>query len=210
MPAYFSTCAENEPISVAMRMAPATAVPKAPPRLLMARERPEISLCLSAETAPWVMFMSGALTRPMPMPATIMPGRKAHWSTVALSSIATKRMPPENTSMPIWISSLGATICVSLLTQIVAPTLLIQIGMLVFSGGILLVDMELKATVDQWAFLPGMIVAGIGIGLVNAPLMNMTQGAVSADKQSEISGLSRAMSNLGGAFGTAVAGAILM
>jgi len=70
--------------------------------------------------------------------------------------------------------------------------------------------MELKATVDQWAFLPGMIVAGIGIGLVNAPLMNMTQGAVSADKQSEISGLSRAMSNLGGAFGTAVAGAVLM
>ena len=55
-----------------------------------------------------------------------------------------------------------------------------------------------------------MIVAGIGIGLINAPLMNITQGAVPASGQSEISGLSRAMSNLGGAFGTAVAGAVLM
>jgi len=55
-----------------------------------------------------------------------------------------------------------------------------------------------------------MIVAGIGIGLINAPLMNITQGAVPAKEQSEISGLSRAMSNLGGAFGTAVAGAVLM
>ena len=40
--------------------------------------------------------------------------------------------------------------------------------------------------------------------------MNITQGAVPAKEQSEISGLSRAMSNLGGAFGTAVAGAVLM
>jgi hypothetical protein len=55
-----------------------------------------------------------------------------------------------------------------------------------------------------------MIVSGIGIGLINAPLMNITQGAVPAREQSEISGLSRAMSNLGGAFGTAVAGAVLM
>jgi hypothetical protein len=55
-----------------------------------------------------------------------------------------------------------------------------------------------------------MIVSGIGIGLINAPLMNITQGAVPAKEQSEISGLSRAMSNLGGAFGTAVAGAVLM
>jgi len=55
-----------------------------------------------------------------------------------------------------------------------------------------------------------MIVAGIGIGLVTAPLMNITQSAVAAAEQSEISGLSRAVSSLGGAFGTAVAGAVLM
>jgi MFS family permease len=112
--------------------------------------------------------------------------------------------------LPMTIAIIIVATRVSKLTQIVAPKLIVQVGMLVVVGGILLVAMELKAAVDQWAFLPGMIVAGIGIGLINAPLMNITQGAVPAKEQSEISGLSRAMSNLGGAFGTAVAGAVLM
>ena len=112
--------------------------------------------------------------------------------------------------LPMTIAIIIVATRVSKLTQIVAPKLLVQIGMLVIVAGILLIAMELKATAQQWAFLPGMIVTGIGIGLVNAPLMNITQGAVPAKEQSEISGLSRAMSNLGGAFGTAVAGAVLM
>jgi hypothetical protein len=112
--------------------------------------------------------------------------------------------------LPMTIAIIVVASRVSRLTQIVAPKRLVQAGMLVFSVGILLVALELKATVEQWAFLPGMIVAGIGIGLVNAPLMNITQGAVASEEQSEISGLSRAVANLGGAFGTAVAGAVLM
>jgi len=112
--------------------------------------------------------------------------------------------------LPMTIMIIIVATRVSKLTQIVAPRLIVQIGMLTFVAGILLVAMELKATAEQWAFLPGMIVSGIGIGLINAPLMNITQGAVPAKEQSEISGLSRAMSNLGGAFGTAVAGAVLM
>ena len=112
--------------------------------------------------------------------------------------------------LPMTIAIIIVATRVSKLTQIVAPKLIVQIGMLVFVAGILLIAMELKATAQQWEFLPGMIVAGIGIGLINAPLMNITQGAVPAKEQSEISGLSRAMSNLGGAFGTAVAGAVLM
>ena len=112
--------------------------------------------------------------------------------------------------LPMTIMIIIVATRVSKLTQVVAPKLIVQVGMLVFVAGILLVAMELKATAQQWAFLPGMIVSGIGIGLINAPLMNITQGAVPAKEQSEISGLSRAMSNLGGAFGTAVAGAVLM
>jgi Na+/melibiose symporter-like transporter len=112
--------------------------------------------------------------------------------------------------LPMTIAIIIVAMRVSKLTQIVAPKLIVQIGMLVVVGGILLIAMQLKATAQQWEFLPGMIVAGIGIGLINAPLMNITQGAVPASGQSEISGLSRAMSNLGGAFGTAIAGAVLM
>lgn len=112
--------------------------------------------------------------------------------------------------LPMTIAIILVASRVSHLAQIIAPKLLVQIGMLTFVAGILLVAMELRADADQWAFLPGMIVAGIGIGLINAPLMNITQGAVPQKEQSEISGLSRAMSNLGGAFGTAIAGAVLM
>ncbi len=112
--------------------------------------------------------------------------------------------------LPMTIAIILVATRMSRLTQIVAPKLLIQVGMITISVGVLLVAIELKATASQWDYLPGMIVAGIGIGLVNAPLMNLTQGGVGAEKQSEISGLSRAMSNLGGAFGTAVAGAVLI
>ena len=112
--------------------------------------------------------------------------------------------------LPMTIMIILVATRVSKLTQIVAPKLIVQVGMLVLVGGILLIALQLKATAQQWEFLPGMIVAGIGIGLINAPLMNLTQGAVPAKEQSEISGFSRAMSNLGGAFGTAIAGAVLM
>jgi len=112
--------------------------------------------------------------------------------------------------LPLTIAIIVVASRVGHISQIVAPKLIVLTGMLVLAAGILLVALELKATAQQWDFLPGMIVAGIGIGLVNAPLMNITQGAVPASGQSEISGLSRAMSNLGGAFGTAVAGAVLM
>ena len=112
--------------------------------------------------------------------------------------------------LPLTIAVILVASQMGRLTAIVAPKLLVQVGMLVFSFGILLVATELKATASQWDFIPGMIVSGLGIGLITAPLMNLTQGAVGAEKQSEISGLSRAMSNLGGAFGTAVAGAVLM
>ncbi len=111
-----------------MSTAPATAVPKAPPRLLIARERPEISLCSFAGTAPWVMFIRGALIRPMPMPVMIMPGRKAHWSASAFSSSAIRKMPPTTTSMPICTISLGAMICVSLLTRVATRMIAIVIG----------------------------------------------------------------------------------
>jgi MFS family permease len=112
--------------------------------------------------------------------------------------------------LPMTVAIILVAMRVSRLAQIIAPKLLVQVGMLTFVVGILLVALEMKVGVEQWKFLPGMIVAGVGIGLINAPLMNITQGAVPEKEQSEISGLSRAMSNLGGAFGTAVAGAVLM
>ncbi|MFD5920292.1 MFS transporter [Kitasatospora sp. NPDC058201] len=61
-----------------------------------------------------------------------------------------------------------------------------------------------------WAFAPGLLLIGLGLGVMLTPSVNMVQSAFPEDQQGEISGLSRSISNLGSSFGTAVAGTILV
>jgi MFS family permease len=91
-----------------------------------------------------------------------------------------------------------------------SPKSLILVGMALIPVGIILVWLLLSDKPRALEMIPGFIIVGIGIGLANAPLLNLVQSAVSGDKQSEISGLNRAFSNLGGSLGTAIAGAVLM
>ena len=51
---------------------------------------------------------------------------------------------------------------------------------------------------------------GLGLGLMLTPSVNVVQSAFPEDKQGEISGLSRSISNLGSSLGTAIAGTILV
>ncbi|MGW2546205.1 MFS transporter, partial [Kitasatospora sp. NPDC001574] len=61
-----------------------------------------------------------------------------------------------------------------------------------------------------WAFAPGLLLIGLGLGVMLTPSVNMVQSAFPEGRQGEISGLSRSISNLGSSFGTAVAGTILV
>src|SRR6185312_12691718 len=63
---------------------------------------------------------------------------------------------------------------------------------------------------SPWAFAPGLLLIGLGLGVMLTPSVNIVQGAFPEDKQGEISGLSRSISNLGSSFGTAIAGTILV
>lgn len=58
--------------------------------------------------------------------------------------------------------------------------------------------------------LPGLFVAGLGIGVMLTPSVNVVQSSFPDSRQGEISGLSRSVSNLGSSFGTAIAGTILV
>ncbi len=51
---------------------------------------------------------------------------------------------------------------------------------------------------------------GLGLGVMLTPSVNIVQSAFPEDKQGEISGLSRSISNLGSSFGTAIVGTILV
>src|SRR5262249_8174259 len=61
-----------------------------------------------------------------------------------------------------------------------------------------------------FAFVPGLFVAGVGLGVMLTPSVNVVQSAFPERLQGEISGLSRSISNLGSSFGTAIAGTLLV
>ncbi|MFJ9037214.1 MFS transporter [Streptomyces sp. NPDC102406] len=63
---------------------------------------------------------------------------------------------------------------------------------------------------NAWAMLPGLFLLGLGIGGMLTPSVNVVQSSFPEDQQSEISGLSRSVSNLGSALGTAVAGTVIV
>jgi MFS family permease len=63
---------------------------------------------------------------------------------------------------------------------------------------------------SAWAFAPGLLLIGLGVGAMLTPSVNIVQSAFPENEQGEISGLSRCVSNLGSSLGTAVAGTILV
>src|SRR6202012_1940799 len=74
----------------------------------------------------------------------------------------------------------------------------------------LLLALVHAASSSAWAFAPGLLLIGLGLGVMLTPSVNLVQSAFPEEKQGEISGLSRSVSNLGSTFGTAIAGTILV
>ena len=74
--------------------------------------------------------------------------------------------------------------------------------------GILLLVVVWKPS--PWAFAPGLFLLGFGCGTMLTPSVNIVQSSWPERLQGEISGLSRAVSNLGSTFGTAIAGTVLV
>ncbi|MBV8303456.1 MAG: MFS transporter [Acidimicrobiia bacterium] len=67
-----------------------------------------------------------------------------------------------------------------------------------------------KGSPSAWAFAPGLLFIGLGLGMMLTPSVNVVQSSFPDEQQGEISGLSRSVSNLGSSLGTAVAGTILV
>lgn len=65
-------------------------------------------------------------------------------------------------------------------------------------------------TPRAWVFAPGLLLIGLGLGTMLTPSVNIVQSSFSEERQGEISGLSRSVSNLGSCLGTAIAGTILV
>ncbi len=63
---------------------------------------------------------------------------------------------------------------------------------------------------SAWAFAPGLLFIGLGLGLMLTPSVNIVQSSFPDSLQGEISGLSRSVSNLGSCLGAAIAGTVIV
>jgi MFS family permease len=87
---------------------------------------------------------------------------------------------------------------------------LIMAGFVVTAAGIGLLLALVGASSRVVAFVPGLLLIGLGLGVMLTPSVNLVQSSFPEKLQGEISGLSRSISNLGSSFGTAIAGTILV
>ena len=110
--------------------------------------------------------------------------------------------------------SLGIAVGAPLGAALVAPRLgrgCIQLGTGIAAAGMLLMwwtvgDQGLTA--DVWDFVPATVVAGLGCGLVFAPLFDFALADVTDDEAGSASGLLTATQQLGSAAGAAVVGTV--
>ena len=86
---------------------------------------------------------------------------------------------------------------------------LIRAGFLVTIVGMLLLFLSLLTT-SILAFIPGLLLMGLGVGVMLTSSVNVVQSSFPEKDQGEISGLSRSVSNLGSSLGVAIAGSVLV
>ena len=91
-----------------------------------------------------------------------------------------------------------------------AQSTLIRAGFVATLAGIALLLALVRETSGVATFVPGLLLIGLGIGTMLTPSVNIVQSSFPEERQGEISGLSRSVSNLGSSLGTAIAGTILL
>ena len=88
--------------------------------------------------------------------------------------------------------------------MLVAGGLLMAVGM----TGIDLAARHAAAPISPWALVPGMVVAGAGLGLLVVPLVNVVLAAVPVADAGGASGVFSTAQQFGGAIGVAVMGSV--
>ena len=90
-----------------------------------------------------------------------------------------------------------------------AQRTLILTGFVVAIAGIGVLLALVAGTPTAWAFAPGLFLIGFGVGAMLTPSVNLVQSSFPEQRQGEISGLSRSVSNLGSSLGVAIAGSLV-
>src|SRR4051794_36281788 len=105
---------------------------------------------------------------------------------------------------------LVASLAAERLAKKYAQRTLIMTGFVATIVGIVIMLALVEGSPSPWAFAPGLLLLGLGVGVMLTPSVNVVQSSFPDAQQGEIAGLSRCVSNLGSSLGTAVAGTILV
>jgi MFS family permease len=108
------------------------------------------------------------------------------------------------------VGLLASSVAAARLAKRYAQRTLILAGFVLTIAGIIVFLVLVGLSKDVWAYLPGLFLTGLGIGAMLTPSVNVVQSAFPEERQGEISGLSRSVSNLGSSLGAAIAGTILV
>jgi Na+/melibiose symporter-like transporter len=108
------------------------------------------------------------------------------------------------------VGILVASLAAARLAKKYSQRTLIVAGFVITLAGIALLLGFVHASSRVIAFVPGLLLIGLGLGAMLTPSVNVVQSSFPEKLQGEISGLSRSVSNLGSTFCAAIAGTILV
>jgi EmrB/QacA subfamily drug resistance transporter len=108
----------------------------------------------------------------------------------------------------------------SLLSGIIAPFVgrasdkvngkyLVMFGLTALAAGLGLIALQASPTTNPWALVPALLVCGLGIGCIFAPMSNLTMGSVEPRLMGTASGIFNTSRQVGGVLGAAAVGVLL-
>jgi len=110
--------------------------------------------------------------------------------------------------LPLSASVLVVSFLALVLTRKVQTRGIVALGFLMIALGLVLIDVVVQAEVTATDLIPGLIVMGIGVGLIASQIHKLLLS--SADKDSDVAGLTGTAQQLGVALGTAVVGTFVV
>jgi Na+/melibiose symporter-like transporter len=108
------------------------------------------------------------------------------------------------------VGILGSSLAAERLAKKHPQRSLIVAGFVITLIGVGVLLALVKGSPSAFAFAPGLLLIGAGVGCMMTPSVNVVQSSFPDQLQGEISGLSRSVSNLGSSLGAAIAGTILV
>jgi MFS family permease len=112
--------------------------------------------------------------------------------------------------LPLTATAFVASFVFARLSAIISAKYLLQFGLVLLAMGILTLDIATHKQIVVREMLPGLFLIGIGMGITNPQLSNITLSAVPADKSGPATGIEETIRESGAALGTALIGSMLI